>query len=122
MHNIHIMKEFCKTDMNPRHRSGFTLIELLVVITIIAILASILLPSLKNAREMAKKAKCIGNLRQCYMATMMYINDYNGYLPANINPGWDAAYVGGSYWGTFLEGTYWPALSLMPYCPSAKPG
>lgn len=108
-------------------RRGFTLIELLVVISIIAILAAMLLPALKNARDMAKKAKCIHNLKQCYIAIMMYVNDYDGYLPANANPGWDdlpdrASLPGAGFWGSFIEPVYIPALSRMPYCPSAWPG
>lgn len=56
---------------------GFTLIELLVVIAIIAVLAAMLLPALRSARESGKKAVCVSNLRQLYLATMLY-TDANG--------------------------------------------
>jgi prepilin-type processing-associated H-X9-DG protein/prepilin-type N-terminal cleavage/methylation domain-containing protein len=62
-------------------RHAFTLVELLVVIGIIALLISILLPSLSRAREMGKSIKCLSNLRQLGMATVSYANEHKTYLP-----------------------------------------
>lgn len=62
--------------------TGFTLVELLVVIAIISLLASILLPSLANAREMAKAAACLSNLKNCGTGLMMYQSDNRTYYPA----------------------------------------
>jgi len=64
-----------------QRRSGFTLIELLVVIAIIAILAAILFPVFAQAREKARQATCISNLKQLGTAAMMYAQDYDEGFP-----------------------------------------
>ena len=57
---------------------GFTLIELLVVIAIIAILAAILFPVFARAREKARQASCMSNMKQLALAQLMYATDYDG--------------------------------------------
>jgi prepilin-type N-terminal cleavage/methylation domain-containing protein len=63
-------------------RRGFTLIELLVVVSIIALLLSILLPSLRSAKDQAKKAKCLANLHAIYLAFVCYAEDNKQELPS----------------------------------------
>jgi prepilin-type processing-associated H-X9-DG protein/prepilin-type N-terminal cleavage/methylation domain-containing protein len=67
--------------MKNKSNSLFTLIELLVVIAIIAILASMLLPALNKARNMAKTASCVNKLKQLDLTAKMYLNDYKEYVP-----------------------------------------
>jgi prepilin-type processing-associated H-X9-DG protein/prepilin-type N-terminal cleavage/methylation domain-containing protein len=65
-----------------RHRlGGFTLVEILVVIGVMAVLASLLIPSLGLARSMAYDVECRNNLRQWGMALQMYMKNHDGYIP-----------------------------------------
>lgn len=64
-----------------RRKRGFTLVELLVVIGIIAVLISMLLPALSKAREQAKQAQCLSQLKQIGTACQMFANEHQQFLP-----------------------------------------
>lgn len=70
-----------KNTKQKKRNFCFTLIELLIVIAIIAVLASLLLPSLNKARERAKNTSCLSNLKQQSTAFLMYVDDNQGFLP-----------------------------------------
>ena len=80
-------------DCNSNRRRGFTLIELLVVISIIALLISILLPALGQARKSSRAIVCGSIMKQIGTWVMTYAADSNGILPTHGDTGWSATWV-----------------------------
>ncbi len=97
-------------------RRGFTLIELLVVIAIIAILAAILFPVFAQAREKARSASCLSNVKQAALGAKQYTSDYDEkWLPDQ----WVFWPASGS-WGTWMEQQKSYVKNTQIYlCPSA---
>lgn len=80
-------KEVCGHKTGKKHlREGFTLIELLVVIAIIALLLSIIMPSLEKARSMAMRVKCGHNLKQINLTICMYLESNDDVYPCAQDP------------------------------------
>ena len=101
-------------------RRGFTLIELLVVIAIIAILAAILFPVFAKAREKARQASCLSNMKQIGLGLMQYAQDYDERLP---QAGWAETIIfpnGASGGHTWFMRIYPYVKNLQVFnCPSA---
>jgi prepilin-type N-terminal cleavage/methylation domain-containing protein/prepilin-type processing-associated H-X9-DG protein len=99
-------------QMNGQRRlKAFTLIELLVVIAIIAILAAILFPVFARARENARRASCMSNLKQISLGMLQYTQDYDEHFPKYRVP---AAY------SNFTANPYGWAEALQPYIKSVQ--
>jgi len=124
-----IIQHVIETDtMNlpsrAKNRRAFTLLELLVVIAIIAILAALLLPALSAAKQRAKTAGCLNNMKQIILATKLYLDDNHGAMvPLWVeqgSPGWPSWTFD---YNTFVvqKSTYlwWPdKLRLDSFIPS----
>lgn len=129
-HEYNILKP--STDLHRQVRpvtgrtcaGGFTLIELLVVIAIIAILAAMLLPALARAKESSKRARCLGNLKQVGMATLVYAADHadnvvragSGVLPLQLNEG-DSSIASWNSLGLMVTQTNAPSVWSCPNRP-----
>lgn len=87
----------------------FTLVELLVVMAIIAVLAAMLLPGLRRARERAQQAACLSNTRQLGLVAFSYADDNAGRLPQFVQWGTAGVFVTPSTW------MWWQAF--LPYLP-----
>jgi prepilin-type N-terminal cleavage/methylation domain-containing protein/prepilin-type processing-associated H-X9-DG protein len=91
-----------------RTRKGCTLVELLVVIAVVAILSSILMPVFGRARAAARSTACVSNLHQIGQAFMLYVQDWEGNLPAAM-----------PYTAVAPEGRAW-MTALQPYVKDAR--
>ena len=86
-------------------RGGFTLIELLVVVAIIALLVTILMPALDQAKKLARMSICMSNLRSGAMTIHVYAADFDGVIPQACSHRYDNSYPI-PYWFTFYEDGY----------------
>jgi prepilin-type N-terminal cleavage/methylation domain-containing protein/prepilin-type processing-associated H-X9-DG protein len=112
------------------HIRGFTLIELLIVIAIISILVAILFPVFARARENARRASCMSNLKQIGLGVIMYVQDYDEKYPfssqlrSTLDSSWTAVpngdYANSSsiFWPLFIE-PYTKSSQLF-HCPSSS--
>ncbi len=92
---------------------GFTLVELLVVVAIIALLVSILLPTLGKAKEQARTVMCMSNIRGLGVSFSFYTTENNNWLPAGCGIGGDAP-----TWDFILQ-PYYDVFGLLQ-CPSDR--
>ena len=113
--------QVCKCTASTRDNRAFTLIELLVVVTIIAVLAAILFPVFARARENARRASCMSNLKQIGLALMMYVQDYDETYPYASMDGNDPLYAAPDASWPYLLQPYTKSLQVFT-CPSSTSG
>ena len=88
--SLHVVRGDTRLKIKSHFKQGFTLIELLVVIAIIAILAAILFPVFAQAREKARQASCVSNLKQIGISLLMYSQDYDENMVNHYYGQWQA--------------------------------
>jgi prepilin-type N-terminal cleavage/methylation domain-containing protein/prepilin-type processing-associated H-X9-DG protein len=136
MRRINLINGIKRKEVRVMKRHGFTLIELLVVVAIIAILAAMLLPALSKARERARMAVCMNNLKQIGILFALYVEDYDGYYPPTYTGVGGAGFPREMRWDNLLFACYlWKEgrpgnypLTFTPvsvrktpfWCPSAR--
>jgi prepilin-type N-terminal cleavage/methylation domain-containing protein/prepilin-type processing-associated H-X9-DG protein len=94
--------------MCRQSRTGFTLGELLVVVALLTVLAGVLLPVFAQAREVARRTRCLSNLKQLALAHHLYVEDHDDTLPCWVMPGPGSPVV----WVEFLQPYYGSAQLL----------
>ena len=110
--------------MHRKVRAGFTLVELLVVIAIMAVLISILVPALTQAKYQAMRTQCLANVKAQHLAQYLYAQDNEGkFAPHNGGPGSARAYGEGKddcIYGLFKDSVYMenPQILLCPILAS----
>jgi prepilin-type N-terminal cleavage/methylation domain-containing protein/prepilin-type processing-associated H-X9-DG protein len=106
-----------------RRGKGFTLIELLVVIAIIALLMAILMPTLRAAKDQARKTVCTSHIKGLMVSVKMYVDDYDGKTHNSPNNGlWDNAHSNPTTvreYGPNEDRAYW-GIAYFPYSKNKK--
>ncbi len=119
-------------DVRMIKHKAFTLLELLVVVAVIAMLLAVVMPSLAKAKEMGRKASCLNNLHQFYLAAMVYTESNKGFFPIayytvstppqTVQNCWDFTMRQNGVTTTKISGILWQGdtIEKIQQCPAFK--